>query len=366
MISNKVFVLALLVSLTLSNQIHPLHDEVMQFISTQPTKTQFKLWHYVFNKPYDLNSEEGLSKYKTFKKNLQYIKSENEKNQGFTLGLGPFTDLSFEEFSKTYLTLKPESLVFSEEEKRELGWFDDMVDAEEGLNESKPQATLRKKGENNDHVSKDWTYLYPTVKNQNPCGSCWAFGAIGALEGQTYQMGHKIVLSEQQLIDCSVLNSGCDGGTGNNAVKYIREYGVMQEKDYPYTGRDEQCKYKENKVKVKSSYRICSPDGWLCDDERLIEHLKNGPYASSLLAGQAMQHYKQGDIAPELCDTINHAVVVVQIDFRTKRIKIRNSWGAWWGEKGYGYINANQHRGLRGCGLLEYSVQPKDVQVLDG
>jgi len=42
------------------------------------------------------------------------------------------------------------------------------------------------------------------VKNQYDCGDCWAFSAVGALEGlYAISYGQLISMSEQQLSDCS-------------------------------------------------------------------------------------------------------------------------------------------------------------------
>ena len=49
------------------------------------------------------------------------------------------------------------------------------------------------------------------VKNQGHCGSCWAFGAVGAVEAQWTMAGNTpVVLAEQMLVDCAY--GDCEGG----------------------------------------------------------------------------------------------------------------------------------------------------------
>ena len=67
-----------------------------------------------------------------------------------------------------------------------------------------------------------------TIKDQGQCGSCWAFSAVAVLESWALLKKENIILSEQQLVDCSFKygNHGCNGGYNYKALAYVRDFGI--------------------------------------------------------------------------------------------------------------------------------------------
>jgi C1A family cysteine protease len=81
------------------------------------------------------------------------------------------------------------------------------------------------------------------VRNQGGCGSCWAFAAVATTEGKyAIKYGSKVLLSEQQLVDCTRDCYGCDGGWIDRGLNFIRYNGAMSQTSYPYTESQTDCK----------------------------------------------------------------------------------------------------------------------------
>ena len=69
-----------------------------------------------------------------------------------------------------------------------------------------------------------------SVKNQEQCGSCWAFSSVEAVEG-AWAIQTKLLfnLSEQELVDCSFYlgNEGCMGGYMTQGFQYVMDNIIM-------------------------------------------------------------------------------------------------------------------------------------------
>ena len=82
--SIKIIFAILLILISTFNS-SSVYYELMELVQTKPSKEQFKLWHYVNERPYDLNNNYAILRYKSFKKNVKIITETNQQNLGFLL-----------------------------------------------------------------------------------------------------------------------------------------------------------------------------------------------------------------------------------------------------------------------------------------
>ena len=154
----------------------------------------FEDWKKSYGKKYEGGSEEHRRKQKIFEENLKWIMEYNAKDGlQHELGLGPFADLTSEEFLRSKPTVKS------------------------GRKRS-DRKKLRRRGTSSKEV--DWRNhdAVTPVGNEAACGgACWAFAAVSAVEGfHAIQTGNLVSLSAQQLVDCDPYSR----------MMVVREHGV--------------------------------------------------------------------------------------------------------------------------------------------
>jgi C1A family cysteine protease len=288
-------------------------------------QSQFTEFVQKYNKVY--GQEEFGQRYTAFKDNLNRIDALNANQKTATFGINEFADLTPAEFSKMYKGYKKSNVAVP------TGVFAPTV----------PIAPP---------TSWDWRTqgVVTAVKNQEQCGSCWAFSATEGVESAWKMAGHTLdILSPQQIVDCDTSDAGCDGGDLPTAFAYVHKEGLETEKAYPYKGVDETCKYKAADVDARISgfqYATTSRN----EPAMQTASYAHGPL-SICVDAETWQTYTGGIITSNCGQSLDHCVQIVgwatsnNVDYWI----IRNSWGTDWGISGYLYVARNKNL----CGVAD-------------
>ena len=173
----------------------------------------FARWRAAHGRSYK-SAREAERRRGIFAANAAMIAARNAApGSSLRLALNEFADLTWDEFRSTHLGLQPAiaraaaaAAAATISARRPFSYGDVAV-------ADLPSAVdWRDKG------------AVTPVKNQGMCGSCWAFSAIGAVEGvNAIRTGQLVSLSEQQLVDC---DSEHDAGCGGGLMDYAFEVGA--------------------------------------------------------------------------------------------------------------------------------------------
>lgn len=204
--------------------------------------------------------------------------------------------------------------------------------------------------------SFSWQSLCTPIKDQQQCGSCWAFASNGIFEANISITDENTRdLSEQWLINCDATNEGCKGGWFNPGVGNLFEYpGCVYTSELPYadancygtTGTDSMCMgtcgtytYHET---ISSFANVAGENtSGIPPDTAIKRAIYNyGPVWVSIAAGNNFQNYTGGIFTTTDGTITDHAVVLVGwYDDNTVQGGgywiLKNSWGSGWGESGY-------------------------------
>jgi len=301
--------------------------------ASSKTIEQFAKFVQHYGKQYQ--PAEFKMRYDLFKNSLEEIDRLNreaaQKGLNTKFGVTKFSDLSKEEFKAKYMGYVPSSHANVD------------IPFEESVAPLPTSFDWRTKG------------AVTPVKNQEQCGSCWAFSATEGVESAWFlAKSQLVVLSPQQIVSCDQNDDGCNGGDLPTAFQYVQQNGMETCADYPYTsgnGNTGTCQYDSSDVVVQiSGFKYATQSA--NETQMRVALLAHGPL-SICVDASTWQNYQGGVITHGCGDDLDHCVQIVGFSETTNNKTpywiIRNSWGTDWGLNGYLWVE----RGKDECGVSD-------------
>jgi cathepsin B len=197
---------------------------------------------------------------------------------------------------------------------------------------------------------EQWPGCVHPIRDQQHCGSCWAFAASEVLSDRFCIASDKqidIVLSPQYLVSCNnVLNHGCNGGVPLFSWWFMSKTGLVSDDCLPYQSGSgtnpvacntfKQCA----DGKTLKYYKSKKGTTTILQNPTSIQTniLAYGPVEAAFSVYEDFTHYK-GGIYKHTSGSLlgGHAVKIVGWGKENGENYwiVANSWNTTWGEKGF-------------------------------
>jgi len=288
--------------------------------ATSAVEQSFQEWMTQWDRTY--TNDEYQKRLSIYAQNMDIIEKLNMNNFNVTYGQNNFTDWTPQEFRRLLGYKKLSTRDISPLENVPL--------------DSAPSAF-------------DWCSrgVCTAVKDQAQCGSCWAFATTENIESVNAIAGRGLpTLAPQQIVDCDTGELGCSGGDPAQAYEYVvRQGGLDNENCYPYKAVRGACRYNSGCVGARIAGER---NGYGGSEAQMAANLAATAPFSIIVDASSWQNYRGGILPSAQCGkSLDHAVVAVGYDIPAGYWRVRNSWGAGWGENGFIRLQYNANT----CGI---------------
>lgn len=238
---------------------------------------------------------------------------------GPMFSLQSFSDLTTEEFKKKFTGLRLDQALGTQIEELDL---------------SKEPQVLASAQEN----GLGQTAYQIRVRNQGECGSCWAFSTIATAEKKYYdQTKTQLDLSQQELVDCSDQDNGCDGGWPYTTYSYVKRYGISTAASYPYYGNYGYCERDYAKRVTFDSTMAPRQHQFTVATAKKVTDFGIVAGICVYSSGKFSHVSTTDDVynanyGKECAQTVDHAINLSAAG--ADYVVVLNSWGTGWGNKG--------------------------------
>ena len=190
------------------------------------------------------------------------------------------------------------------------------------------------------------------------CGSCWAHGTTSSLADR-FNIKHggsfpALSLSPQVIINCKA-GGTCNGGNPGGVYEFGNKHGIPDDTCQQYVAKNpaqyscsavQICQTCSGPVGSQNCTAVQNPKRWFVSEYGYVataakmkaEIFTNGPIGCGIDATSQLDAYTGGIFSQKLLfPRINHEVAVVGwgVENGIEYWIVRNSWGAFWGEKGF-------------------------------
>ena len=223
------------------------------------------------------------------------------------------------------------------------------------------------------------------IRDQDGCGSCWAFASIAGMESQIRRTNSstssELDLSEQRLVSCH--EGSCGGYYVDQALEYLRTDGTVRESCNPYESTDDPalCPAScpgEQPLRIRAwgevtpRTTVCSKEPYRRTEDWNLAVAQAIASRGALVAVMSVPYefffydtgiYTYSGYFPNDPMGGCHAVALVGYSRPERFWIIKNSWGANWGEDGYARISWDDEYTHVG-GLLYWIEVPQSAPTV--